>query len=173
MQNAIKTSGVEVCADAVEHLQEKLSSSDVDPRYFVVLDEHSLQPEERGCIIGDVKGENYVRCRFSSSLLALEALRSGRKNFPDLWLDAALAGGVIPQSSSDGGRYQSFTDGEEAQRCIKTLKEREFEENDPQKDQPFAVFCTAEVSRSVSGSTPCSYGTTIFKPMQPNRVYAT
>jgi hypothetical protein len=150
VQNAIKTDGVEVCADAVQHLQENLSSSEVDPHYLIVLDDHTLQSEECGCIIGDVKGENYVRCQFGASLLAIEALRSEAKNFPDLWLDAALSGGIIPRPSGNDARYQSFTDGQEVQRNIKTLQEREVEEEDPQRDQPFALFCTAEVPQSVS-----------------------
>lgn len=152
MQNAIKTPGIEVCADAVGQLQQSDESA-VDSRYFVVLDEHSLQPE-RGCIIGDVKSENYVRCEFGVSLLALDALRNGRKRWPDLWLDAARSGGVISRQSHGGdaqpGEYQSFTDREEAQRCIEIHQQSEIQEDDPSKDQPFAVFVTADVPVSVS-----------------------
>lgn len=132
---------------------EKFDRGDVDSRYFVVLDEHSLEPE-RGCVIGDVESQNYVRCAFRISLLAVEALRNGDKRWPDVWLDAALSGGVISQQSYDGeevqpGEYRSFTDREDAKRCLEIHKQRGYGEDIVGKDQPYAVFVTADVPVSV------------------------
>lgn len=128
---------------------EQRSDNIADRRYFVMLDHHTLQPDN-GCIIGDVKGENYVRCQFGTSLLAVEALRSGHKRWPDLWLDAALAGGTIPQPRYANSRYQSFADREDAQRCARVIRERKIENDEPGKDIPIAVICTADIPLPVS-----------------------
>lgn len=150
MQDAIKTPGIEVCSHALVQLEES-DRDDVEPGYFVVLDEHSLQ--ERGCVIGDLTS-NYVRCAFGISLLAVEALRNEQKRWPDLWFDAALSGGVISRQSYDGeevqpGEYRSFTDREDAKRCIELHKQRGYGEQIVGKDQPYAVFVTADVPVSV------------------------
>lgn len=152
VQSSVKSPGIEVCGNAVMWLEE-YNMPDVDSTFFVLLDEHSLQPE-RGCVISNAKNQNYVRCEFGISLPAIEALRCERKRWPDLWLDAALSGGVIPLQShireAQPVEYQSYSDTrEEVKRCIEIQKQREYAKHDVKKDQPFAVFVTADVPVSV------------------------
>ncbi|KAK2765673.1 hypothetical protein FQN54_008529 [Arachnomyces sp. PD_36] len=176
VEHAIKSPGIEACGNAVVQL-ENSEQSTVDPRYFVVLDKHSLQPE-RGCIIGGTKGQNYVRCAFGVSRIAVSALRDQKKRWPDLWLDAALSGGVIsrPSGGTQSGGYRSFTDREDAKRCFEIHKQREFRNEVPKGDKPYAVFVTADVPVSIlneilikSESPDDLYGLCFLDTLEPNQ----
>jgi hypothetical protein len=152
IETALRTTDVDICGDAVIALQN-LNSTDIDGRYFVVLDQYSLQPD-RGCLIGDTQSEYYVRCSFGLSLLVVETLRHERKKWPDLWLDAALAGGTISplQGAKDNAldKYQSITDQEDVKQTIQTLLQRDFGRQNPQSDRPYAVLCTVDIPHAVS-----------------------